>query len=665
MSILSSSPHRENTRAESGNRSAKLPPPLNDKHRHLLEVESAIAPEIIAERGTFTARRGKDVPQEHGRLPAKPGVVFRVHTLDGDTLERLRLDNPGRLSRYRQPKGMPNRLDVHPRQQERIKRTGDMRYVTEGERKVDSGVSRGMLMIGLSGVWNGQKDGELIPDWDLLPLQGEKISICFDSDIETNPMVQLAADRQARLLRERGAEVYLTLLPTAPDGGKRGLDDFFANGGTVEELESLTQPYRFDLVVEARLSRDRRLRLFVERLWRDWHGRDWMRFAGVSERPNWARGHTARDVRGGLIDSGARSGNFDGRGLVVTVGLRTLAELSAKSVPSVRKAVRHLEAEGLLEVLPAEDESKPHSYRLLAPAQPFHSMERGDNEESFVDSRESFSVGDSQGVKGLRAPTAPRLRWSAPGRPRQREFEVVKGTKGRVRHSGKPPRDATAEDLEARPYVKRLGPHRGAVVDTLEAAGGELHLEDLCEALHRKRPRELRSRGLLTPLQKAGVIECEGDMIRLADDWIDRLEEERRRSGEVKQAERQAEKHREQSKRFREHLTRERRGTPKASLDAARRAKNLRERRLRERRDEEERDRAPTPPAVESLISRMLRQHERLRLGLLCEIALEEGLRWRDIPPAVRRLGYRIERLPEYDNAEFVFAEGGVARVAL
>jgi hypothetical protein len=42
-------------------------------------------------------------------------------------------------------------------------------------------------------------------------------------------------------------------------------------------------------------------------------------------------------------------------------------------------------------------------------------------------------------------------------------------------------------------------------------------------------------------------------------------------------------------------------------------------------------------------------------MGLLCEIAMNEGLRWRDVPPAVERMGYRVERSPVYDNEQFVF----------
>lgn len=188
-------------------------PTLSEAHSGALYDRDRISRGVAEERGTFSARRGRDVPQDRGRLPERPGIVFPVHTLDGGLLYRLRLDKPGRGAKYMQPKGVRNRLDVHPGQHERIRRPGGTRYVTEGEKKVDAGVSRGLLMVGMSGVWNGQRDGALIPDWDLLPLDGERYVIAFDSDILTNPNVQGAADRMARLLGERGAEVLLALVP--------------------------------------------------------------------------------------------------------------------------------------------------------------------------------------------------------------------------------------------------------------------------------------------------------------------------------------------------------------------------------------------------------------------------------------------------------------------
>ncbi len=255
----------------------------------------------------------------------------------------------------------------------------------------------------------------------------------------------------------------------------------------------------------------------------------------------------------------------------------------------------------------------------------------------------------------MRAPSAPRHRWSSPGRPRRREFELVPG-RVVVRATGRVPRDAVEEDLRATPYVKRLGPHRCAVLDALEDAGGELTLAELCEVLRRSRPRDVRRR-LLPMLEEAGIIECAGDVVRLAREWLARVEEERERKGEVEQAERQAQKHRKERAEYREHLERQKRGTPAASLAAVRRTRELRERRLREMREEERRDRSPTPPAVEALVAKVLAQNERVRLGLLCEIAREEGLRWRDVLPAVQRMGYRVERLPLYGNRQFVFSE--------
>ena len=608
--------------------------------------ESGIDPGVTEERGTFTAWRGRDVPQDGGRLPARPGLVFPVHTLDGGRFHRLRPNSPGKGPKYWQPKGHANRLDVHPRQHERIKQSGGMRYVTEGEKKVDAGVSRGLLMVGQSGVFNGQRDkgAALIDDWNLLPLDGEKYSITYDSDIETNPMVQLAADRKARLLRERGAQVFITLIPPNADGSKQGLDDFFANGGTVKELEMLTRPYESLDMGEVRLTRDEKLRKMVASLRRDWYERDWMQFIGTGERGNWARGHTARDVTDALIYFATRRGKPDDRGIVFTVGTRALAERSAKTAPSAAKAIKHLEAAGYLEIIPQEDKSKPRTYRLLVNSATLYSMEKETRER---ESNSSVTSVDHR-CKPLRYPAAPRLRWSSPAR------------KGRlVRHregdTGRTVTDAVVPEIET-PHIKRLGPHRGAVVDVLDKAGGELHLTALCEALHRKRPWDVRRR-LLKPLEEARVIECEGDLIRLTAAWLEKLEEERDRAGEVKQAEYQAEDHRKQSARYREHLEREKRGTPKASHDAAQRTEDLRRRRMREQREEKQRDRAPTPPAVEAMIARVLSQHDRIRMGLLCQVALDEGLRWRDVPPAVRRMGYRVERLPEYDNEEFIYTE--------
>jgi len=624
---------------------------LSVPHLRTLEA-SAISHGVTAERGTFSARRGQDVPQDHGWLPRKPGIVFPVHLLDGGTLCRLRLDRPDEMAKYRQPKGCPNRLDVHPRQHDLIKRPGGMRYVTEGEKKVDSGVSHGLLMVGLSGVWNGQKDKALIPDWRLLPLEGERYSITFDSDITSNPSIQMAADVQAWLLREQGAEVFLTLLPPAPDGSKQGLDDFFANGGTVKELELLTSPYSPQTVERTRLTRDEKLRAGVDYLWQDWHGRDWMRFVGDAKSPNWQRGHTARDVKEALIRLAPKAGKVDERGIIIRrTGLRRIAELSAKSAPSVGQALKHLEVDGQLEILPPEDRSKARSYRLLVPRATLYSMEEGHAEKT--------QWGDGvRRCKGLRAPTAPRLRWSSPAVKVRRLRGVTPGTH-RVRQTRRFHKSITVREsrdhFPDKPYVKRLGPHRCALVDALEDAGGELSLQDLCEALHRARPRDVRRR-ILPMLEKAGIIEVKGDFVRLTADWLARLEEERERTGEISRAEEQREEHRKQRERYRDYLQAVKHRPSKASADAITkghdaRAKGLaaqRERAAAATRSEELRK-------AEAFARERLRELGRIRLALLQDIWHDEGGDPWTIPKAVEALGCRVEELPEFDNRRFVF----------
>ncbi len=630
-------------------------PLLSPAHERMLLEESDIAPDVAMVRGYRTIK-SRATLREYGfkDYQRRPGLLVPMHSPDGETVGyQLRPDRPRKGGpKYETPGGISPIIDVHPGMLKEVRSGDGALLITEGAKTGDAATSRGIPTVVLAGVWMWcvpkVRPYRLKPCFDHVRLEGREVFIAFDSDCMSKIGVQDALAALVAALQDRGATVKVIYLPDTEDGSKQGVDDFLSAGGTIREMFMLARSFEPGDLARVRLSRDVKLRAAVEDLWRCWRERDWMRFVGAAknEKGNWARGHTARDTMEALIELAARNGKPDDRGVVVRVGLRALAEMAAKSAESVRKAVAHLEADGQLEILPPEDKSKARRYRLIVASAGVDSREKGTT-------REGFSGEGLPRCPPLRYPTAPRLRWSSPGRPRRREFEVVKGT-SRVRHTGQTPRDALAEDLEATPSVKRLGPHRGAVLDTLEAAGGELHLKDLCDALHRKRSWDVRRR-ILKPLEEAGIIECEGDVIRLVDGWLAMLEEERKCKGEIEQAEQQVDKHRDQRARYREYLERERRGTPEASHAAVRRTKKLRERRLRENRQEEERDHAPTPPAVKALVAKIMGQHERIRMALLCEIALEEGLRWRDVPPAVRRMGYRVERLAEYDNAEFVF----------
>lgn len=507
---------------------------LSDSHIQHLET-SAVDPDVTAERGTFSARRGKDVPQGGGWLPKKPGIVFPVHALDGEVFHRLRPNNPGRGPKYLQPQEHRNRLDVHPRQHERVRRPGGMRHVTEGEKKVDAGVSHGLLMVGLSGVWNGQKDKALIPDWNLLPLAGEDYSITFDSDIEFNPHVQMAADRQARLLEAEGANVFITLLPPAPDGGKQGLDDFFANGGTVKQIELLTRPYSASVVERVRLTRDERLRAAVGVLWRRWWETEW-RGQG---------GHTDRDLALKAVEAAQRHGRIVGEDLRVEQAWGPLM-LGAKigSSRTMSKSVSRLEAMDFFER--DNQDRKPDKpgafvFRGVASA----GVKQNGGAPTLAGTTKPRQPDEDPDALH---PRAPRLMWPQPARKSKRG--TVSGTR-RVRESKAP---------AARARVERLGKIRGALFDALEASGGRCSLWELCETLHRdpKRRRDLVRRkrtpkgrnGLLVWPEEAGILTVEGDTVTLAEDWLERLEDAREAGGELEAEEMARKRYRDKSKAF-------------------------------------------------------------------------------------------------------------------
>jgi hypothetical protein len=205
------------------------------------------------------------------------------------------------------------------------------------------------------------------------------------------------------------------------------------------------------------------------------------------------------------------------------------------------------------------------------------------------------------------------------------------------------------------PYVKRLGPHRCAILDALEDAAGELTLQELCEVLHRSRPRDVRRR-ILPMLEKAEIIKCEGDVVRLAGDWLEKLEEERERKGEISRAEEQREEHRKQRERYRGYLQAVKRLPSKASEDAITKGREARAEGLAAQRE-----RAAVAAKTEELrkaeafVKHRLRELGRIRLALLQDIWHDEGGDPWTIPQAVEALGCRVEELPEFDNRRFVF----------
>ena len=76
-----------------------------------------------------------------------------------------------------------------------------------------------------------------LPDWDGIALNDRLVRIVFDSDVTTKREVASALVRLKGFLEQRHARVEVVYLPAAASGDKQGVDDFFAAGGTLQDLD--------------------------------------------------------------------------------------------------------------------------------------------------------------------------------------------------------------------------------------------------------------------------------------------------------------------------------------------------------------------------------------------------------------------------------------------
>lgn len=129
-------------------------------------------------------------------------------------------------------------------------------FITEGELKAACMCANTEhIMLGLGGVfsWMSKRHEQvLLPILEEFQWAGRDVYICFDSDQNTKPLVQLAASRLALVLTARGAQVHEVHLPAAEGGAKQGVDDYLAACGA-EAFSALledplaTQPVRHSL----------------------------------------------------------------------------------------------------------------------------------------------------------------------------------------------------------------------------------------------------------------------------------------------------------------------------------------------------------------------------------------------------------------------------------
>jgi putative DNA primase/helicase len=101
------------------------------------------------------------------------------------------------------------------------------RHWAEGVKKAGAGLSLGLAVLALTGVWNWGKDGKLAPFVEEWTQPGTTHYIDFDSDYAAKPSCRAAIIKFAQLLIERGCTVHITCWETK----FKGMDDLIVGKG--------------------------------------------------------------------------------------------------------------------------------------------------------------------------------------------------------------------------------------------------------------------------------------------------------------------------------------------------------------------------------------------------------------------------------------------------
>jgi len=115
------------------------------------------------------------------------------------------------------------------------------RHWTEGVKKAGAGLSLGLPVIALTGVWNWGKDGHLAKFVEEWAQPGTTHYIDFDSDYAAKPSCRAAIIKFAQLLIEHGCTVHITCW----DAQFKGMDDFIVGKGGDAFLQAATDAPAF------------------------------------------------------------------------------------------------------------------------------------------------------------------------------------------------------------------------------------------------------------------------------------------------------------------------------------------------------------------------------------------------------------------------------------
>ena len=517
---------------------------MQDRHQRILFEQSAIDPQVAAERGVWTVTRGRDLPKTYSRRQKQrvPGMLFTVHRPGGETAtifrpDEPRPDKPGH--KYEQEckhlGGSGNVLDVHPSIRHLVDDPRVPVVFVEGTKKGDSMVSAAraagtdLLIVAISGVWNWVSNGEPIPDMFDIPVKGRRTLIGYDSDMVRKPEVQGAAERLAEHLTQRGADLEIVYLPDQDDGSKTGADDFLAAGGTLNELLELARPYAPGDLQSEKLRRNEGLEASLGYL-----------VSLLDELPTTTTGEcTMPSIWRACIAILERKGKQSAGGIEAIVPSLDGAEVAHVSQPTFSKRMTDLEEAGLVRRIRPENREEADVYVFNVPSRvTLYNVgaEEGESSKSYIEVY--------RGYKALHP--LPEVRWSTPG-SRKKKRGVVSGTR-------KPRQGASSGEAEPK---RRPGKKRDEVLRYVRAGGGTASREELLERFGTSKTTwkdfkrnvlsellGVRRRYRGTPLSVGPpVLELTDDGVRLVPDWEDAWAKHRVLSEEKEAETKQARDH--------------------------------------------------------------------------------------------------------------------------
>lgn len=233
---------------------------VSDEHADEILGGSAVSARVLTERGyrTLAGRPGRATLTGLGFSPTLaplPGVLVPLRWADGEVVaHQFKPDRPrvvkGKPVKYENPTGHDIHLDVALSMAAALSDSDARLWITEGVKKVDALASRGEVCIGLVGVWAWRRKGEdgvsrPLPEWSDVNLDGREIVVAFDSDAMTKDKVADARESFTTWLQSQGANVQWLYLPRETDEAgeevKVGLDDYLADGHTVDDLLALVR----------------------------------------------------------------------------------------------------------------------------------------------------------------------------------------------------------------------------------------------------------------------------------------------------------------------------------------------------------------------------------------------------------------------------------------